>query len=114
MQNKALVISIFSLGLFIFIGSLIISNSIKQIEIQGQNQIEQKQKKQLLSASELAEYLGISDTELSNLLSFENNPGPGEIGISSIEINGKLYYPVKAVDEWLLTGEGKYRKTANE
>lgn len=112
MANKFLIISIFTLGLFILIGSFVIANSVKQLGLQTSSQIEQK--KELLSQSDLADYLGITDTELSKLLSIEDNAGPGEIGITSIKIDGKIYYPRRAVDEWLLTGYGTYRKSTEE
>jgi hypothetical protein len=110
LKHKTIEISILFLGVCIIIGSLLISYSfnisnqdfsIKSIETLQTH-------KQLLTRSELADYLGISESELIKLLSYgrENI----RIGVPYIIIEDKYYYPVKAVNEWLKTGEGTYKR----
>jgi len=106
-------ISSLIIGVCLVIASLIISNTVQnnQIESKKSQNKEFLTEKQLLTGPELAKYLGISEQELSQLLASinpKNSDGSREIGLSYIEINNKMYFAKKAVDEWLLTGQGKY------
>lgn len=75
------------------------ANDIKRKELNK----EAIPEKQLLSESELASYLGVYDDELNKLITKDDT-------VPFIKIEDVVYYPKMAIDEWLLTGEGKYTK----
>lgn len=108
-------ISSLILGGCILLAALLISNKLEKDRVYPKNDITLQNEKQLLTGPELAKYLGITEPELSKLLATINPQYPDdsrEIGLSYIKINGKLYFAKKAVDEWLLTGQGKYAQIA--
>ena len=57
--------------------------------------------KEILTLEELEQYLGISKVEISKLTRKENGDGLMETNIPVIMIEGKNYYPRKAIDKWL-------------
>ncbi|TXC79023.1 helix-turn-helix domain-containing protein [Metabacillus litoralis] len=105
MKNLSLSVSIILSGICFLIGTGLIANSIteandiKRVEMNK----EAIPEKQLLTKSELAIYLGLFDEELNKLISKDSN-------IPFIKIEGEVYYPKMAIDEWLLTGRGTYTK----
>ncbi|MGP4069977.1 helix-turn-helix domain-containing protein [Halobacillus sp. B29] len=92
------------LGLCILAGSWMIADAMSDNNPSG-NSIEQVQvkpqtKDQLLSHSELQEYLGIKQDQVEKLLpKKEGNVTKSQIPY--IQIGYEYYFPVKAVDLWL-------------
>ena len=108
-KNLLIPFSIIVSGVCFLIGTVFIANSIteanaiKRIELNK----EAVPEKQLFSESELASYLGLVEDELYKLISKDQS-------VPFIKIEDEVYYPKKAIDEWLLSGEGKYTKEVTE
>ena len=107
MQKNLIAVSIFSLAIAIIVGSLFISDGLNNSETQMVNEEkngETTQEKQLLTQTELRNYLGITEEELSMILpSQEGNVTTSEIPY--IRLGNKFYFSVKAIDKWLLETE---------
>jgi hypothetical protein len=101
MKNNVNALSIVILGVCFIIGCWLISNSFNENNVDAPTS---KHQNQLLTRSELAEYLGISETDVDKL-------GPQSIGTETItsttseipyvKIGNTTYFPVKAIDSWL-------------
>lgn len=108
-------ISIIIFGLCILASSFVISYSIQsRNEIMKTNLINQsKYEKKLLTQSELADYLGVPEADVSRLIARMNlnKEQNGVIGINMIKINDTYYFPKQGVDEWLKSGQGNFTIT---
>lgn len=101
MKNSANALSIVFLGVCLIIGCWLISNSFDKnnVEVPSSNR-----QNQLLTRSELAQYLGISETAVDKL-------GPQSIGATTtsqipyVKIGNTIYFPLKAIDSWLTKTE---------
>lgn len=106
MKNNLIALSIFSLAISFVLGSWLISNSLNNDLPQETEQLPQETElfvqKQLLSQSEVADYLGINIEEVQKLTKVEEGENTYRHIIPFIEIGDKIYYPKKAVDEWLI------------
>lgn len=109
MKNLLLPASIIVSGICILIGTIFIANSIKEANEIKRIELNKEviPEKQLFSESELASYLGLDEGELNKLISKDDS-------VPFIKIEDEVYYPKKAIDEWLLSGEGKYTKEVTE
>ncbi|MFZ0368141.1 MAG: hypothetical protein WAM07_00900 [Halobacillus sp.] len=92
------------LGICILAGSWMIADAVKESN-RSESSVEQVQvnpraKDQLMSHSELQEYLGIKQYQLEKILpQKEGNVTKSQIPY--IQIGYEYYFPVKAVDQWL-------------
>jgi hypothetical protein len=108
MKNNLLALSIFCLGVFFVVGCWIISNGLNNkvnapaTQTTKSLQITQKQ---LLTQSDLADYLGLSLKEVLKLGPTPNGPGSFTTEIPYIQIENTIYYSKTAVDKWLLNNE---------
>lgn len=98
MKNNLVALSIFCFAVCFVIGSWLISNSLGNNSTQ---QINQTEEKQLLTQSEVANYLGITTEEVQKLTKISSGPNAYTTEIPHIEIENIVYYPKKAIDEWL-------------
>lgn len=108
MKNNFIGISIICLAVCFLIGSWIIAEglrenaqSVKQVNITPTGQDGEFMPPELLTREELSFYLGISEEEVNQL-------GPSISGeytfagdIPFVKIGNRLYFPKKAIDEWL-------------
>ncbi len=105
MKNNLLATSIIILGVCIALGCWFIAGGMKEqalVERQMQQELQQQAvEKQLLSEAEVAEYLGLSVQAIQRLTKIETGPGSYTHIMPFIEIDTIVYYPKKAVDEWL-------------
>ena len=105
MKHNLLAASIVILGICIALGNWFIANGLKEqalVDRQLQHELQlQAVEKQLLSEAEVAEYLGLSIQEIQRLTKIETGPGSYTHIMPFIEIDTIVYYPKKAVDEWL-------------
>ncbi|MGE7945227.1 helix-turn-helix domain-containing protein [Lysinibacillus xylanilyticus] len=99
MKNNLIALSIFSLAICFVLGSWLISNSLNSDLPQETEQLVQNQ---LLSQSEIADYLGITIEEVQKLTKVKEGENGYRHIIPFIEICDKIYYPKKAVDERLI------------
>jgi hypothetical protein len=101
MKNNLVALSIFCLAVSIIIGSWLISNGLSNKKELKTTQTTQNQ---LLTQSELAEYLGLSIEEVRKL-------GPVQYGhdiqsmLPYIKIGDTIYFSKEAVDKWLRNNE---------
>jgi hypothetical protein len=102
MRNNLVALSIFCLGLCFVIGSWLISNSLSDEEI---TQVKQTQYNELLTISEVAKYLGLSNEEVVKLTETPHGDHSYSSEIPHIKIDKTYYYPKKAIDQWLLAVE---------
>lgn len=63
--------------------------------------INQTPEKQLLTQAEVADYLGITIEEVQKLTKIPDGDNSYTTEIPFIEIESIVYYPKKAIDEWL-------------
>ena len=97
MKNYSIAISIFLLGVCIVIGSWMISNGLgiktsTSIAVQHQ----------LLTQSELVDYLGLSKEEIKKLTELYDGDGGYSSELPHIKIGSEFYYPKSAIDKWLI------------
>ncbi|NDI33964.1 helix-turn-helix domain-containing protein [Chengkuizengella sediminis] len=99
-MDKKILYAIVYLGICMMISAWLISNAMHT-----NNQPE----KQLLTKIELGKYLGLEKEALDKIVP-EINPNEVHtlLDIPSIRINNLYYFPKKAIDEWLLTGERSF------
>ncbi|PGL68873.1 helix-turn-helix domain-containing protein [Bacillus sp. AFS055030] len=97
MKNYVIAISIFLLGICIVIGSWMISRGLKT-EVSAKQAVQH----QLLTQSELVEYLGLSKEEIQKLTELSNGDGSYTSELPHIKIGYEFYYPKSAIDKWLL------------
>lgn len=102
MKNNLVALSILCLAVCFVIGSWLISDSLRNISTQPTKQIAQQQ---LLTQSEVADYLGISIVEVQKITEIPNGQNSYISEIPHIKIEDKIYYPKKAIDRWLLNVE---------
>ncbi|WP_431803645.1 hypothetical protein [Halobacillus andaensis] len=101
-------ISLIFLGLCIFAGAWMVSSALN--DSGSQNAVEQvtvhpaQDERQLMSHSELKEYLGISDEQLEKILP-EKEDNVTKSKIPYIKIDHEYYFSVKAIDKWLTETE---------
>jgi hypothetical protein len=98
MKDNLVATSIFSLAIAIVIGSWLISGGLNNSEAQKENDTESTQKKLLLSQSELADYLGLTEEEIQMFVSEDVTKSL----IPYIKVGNEFYYSVKAIDKWLV------------
>lgn len=97
MKNYIIAISIFLLGVCIVIGSWMISSGLKT-KVPTKQAIQH----QLLTQSELVEYLGLSKEEIQKLTELYDGDGSYTSELPHIKIGSEFYYPKSAIDKWLL------------
>lgn len=102
MKNNLVALSIFCFAVCFVIGSLLISNSLSNKSTQP---IKQTVQPQLLTQSEIADYLGISIIEVQKLTEIPDGQNSYISEIPHIKIENTVYYPKKAIDRWLLNVE---------
>lgn len=102
MKNNLVAFSIFFLGVCIVIGSWIIHNGLF-----AQPNVSTKQavQHQLLTQSELVNYLGLSKEEIQKLTELPDGDDSYTSELPHIKIGSKIYYPKSALDKWLLNVE---------
>jgi len=104
MKNNLLALSIFGLGLCFVLGCWLISDSLRDKETDSNVETEHP----LLTKSEVADYLGISEAEVQKLTNLYNEydvEGSYTIELPHIKIDKSYYYPKMAIDTWLLSVE---------
>ncbi|MFF2878247.1 helix-turn-helix domain-containing protein [Gottfriedia sp. NPDC057991] len=99
MKNNLVALSIFFLGLCIVIGSWVISSGLGVKA--NVSRIQSVQQHQLLTQSELVNYLGISKEAIQKLTELPDDVDTTS-GLPYIKIGEKFYYPKSAIDKWLL------------
>jgi hypothetical protein len=102
MKNNVNALSIVFLGVCFIIGCWLISNSFNNNNIQLPSSNHQNQ---LLTRSELAKYLGISEPDVDKLAPQPAGLGATKSLIPYVTIGNTTYYPLKAVDSWLTKTE---------
>ena len=102
MKNNLVALSIFCFAVCFVIGSWLISNSLGTNSTQPKKQTTEKQ---LLTQSEVAEYLGINIEEIKKLTKIPDGQNSYISEIPHMEIGNIVYYPKKAIDRWLLNME---------
>ncbi|MDX8362155.1 MULTISPECIES: helix-turn-helix domain-containing protein [Bacillaceae] len=108
MKENLIARSLFTLAICLVIGSWFISNGLKEgnriiaeqlsdgIEATKSYTIDATQG-QLLTATQLSEYLGISNEQVTQLFPDSN----GKSVIPYLKIKGELFFPKAAIDKWL-------------
>src|SRR5689334_13686813 len=99
MKNYIISLSIFCLAVGLVIGSWLISDSLRD---QKSSKIIKETQHQLLTKSEVAKYLGISEEEIQKLTEIPDGQNSFTSVIPHIKIDTTKYYPKKAIDKWLL------------
>ena len=99
MKNNLVAFSIFFLGVCFVIGSYLISNAINR---QPKSTKISNAQHQLLTQSELARYLGLSEEEIQQLTEYPTGEGGFTSEIPHIKSGNTFYYPKSAIDQWLL------------
>jgi len=102
MKNNLVALSIFFLGVCIVIGSWIIP---KGFNVQPNDSTIQAVQHQLLTQSELVNYLGLSKDEIQKLTELPDGDDSYTSELPHIKIGSKIYYPKSAIDKWLLNVE---------
>ncbi|WP_064090929.1 hypothetical protein [Rossellomorea aquimaris] len=107
MKYQLMAVSIFSLAIAIVIGSWFVSKELnRNVQVVMDKGVDEEitQEKQLLTQSELGSYLGVTDEELQMILPrIDENITTSSIPY--IKIGTEFYFPVKAIDKWLLETE---------
>ncbi|MFS1518685.1 helix-turn-helix domain-containing protein [Bacillus sp. SCS-151] len=124
MKDNVLAISLFSLAICVVIGSLFISNGLKEssrlladhlqtIDLQSTIQLTENKtnstepstdsssENQLLTPEQFGDYLGISEDQVNLFLPDSNGDSP----IPYVKIGSRVYFPKTAVDKWLVNVE---------
>lgn len=101
MKNNLVALSIFSLAVCFVIGCWLISDSLSGKKNYNTKETQQ----QLLTKSEVANYLGISPEEVQKLTEIPNGENSFTSEIPHIKFDKTDYYPKKAIDKWLLNTE---------
>ncbi|WP_433944475.1 hypothetical protein [Paenibacillus sp. SN-8-1] len=111
-SSKGLAAAIAFLGICIVLGCWIISSTHKEItltevaEPAAKPVTEPVQNKVMMDAQEASMFLGITEDELNTILKNDvvNSAGfSGENPIPYIRIQGRYYFPVTALQQWLET-----------
>ncbi|MGG1680345.1 helix-turn-helix domain-containing protein [Neobacillus sp. NRS-1170] len=97
MKNNLIALSIFCFAVCFVIGCWLISDSLSGKKA---NKIKETQH-QLLTKSEVANYLGISPEEVQKLTEISNGEDSFTSEIPHIKIDKTDYYPKTAIDKWL-------------
>ncbi|WLR46609.1 helix-turn-helix domain-containing protein [Halobacillus litoralis] len=100
MKNNLMATSIFSLAIAIVIGSWLISSGLNNNGEQmgnEKNNTETPQEEQLLTLSELGDYLGVTEEEVQMFV----NEDVTKSQIPYVKIGNEFYFSVKAIDKWL-------------
>lgn len=106
MKNNFVAISICWFAVCFVIGSWLISNGLSNQTLKLSNKSEKLPfQHQLLSESEVANYLGISMDEVQKLTKIPDGENSYRSEIPHIEIENKTYYSKNAIDKWLLNVE---------
>ncbi|UTE76680.1 helix-turn-helix domain-containing protein [Rossellomorea sp. KS-H15a] len=111
MKQRSTNISLIILALCILAGAWMISNAIQNSDSQNVDDqvtvnMNSTEGPQLLSSTELKDYLGISDEQLELIYPRKED----DVVISEIpyiKMGYEYYFPVKAIDRWLEETEGK-------
>ncbi|WP_232700083.1 helix-turn-helix domain-containing protein [Brevibacillus daliensis] len=98
MKNNLVALSIFCFAVCFVIGSWLISDGLREKQT---NPIKQTSQHQLLTQSELADYLGISIEEVQKLNRFDNGTNSYRSLLPHIKIENAVYYPKVAIDKWI-------------
>ncbi|MET3195678.1 helix-turn-helix domain-containing protein [Bacillus sp. OAE603] len=102
MKSNLVALSICFLGICIVIGSWIIPNALS---IQPTVETKHSVQHQLLTQSELVNYLGLSKEEIQQLTELSDGGDVYTSELPHIKIGSKFYYPKSAIDKWLLNVE---------
>lgn len=100
MKNHLIATSIFSLAIAIVIGSWLISSGLNNTGEQmgnEKNNTETAQEEQLLTLSELGDYLGVTEEKVQMFVSEDVTKSQ----LPYIKIGNEFYFSVKAIDKWL-------------
>ncbi|MDQ1144029.1 hypothetical protein QE429_000856 [Bacillus sp. SORGH_AS 510] len=103
MKNTFLSLAIFSIAISLVISSWLLSNSLS--DKKTNHTIQDENQHQLLTKSEVADYLGISVEEVQQLTEVPEGEGVTASYIPHIKIKKINYYPKKAIDKWLVNAE---------
>lgn len=98
MKNNLIALSIFCLALSIGIGSWLISNRINVNQQPSSQSV-------LLTESELASYLGLSNEEVKKLGPTKEEDGAYSKVLPYLQIGNKVYFSKTAIDKWLTNNE---------
>jgi hypothetical protein len=101
MKNNLVALSIFGFAVCFVIGCWLISDSLSG----NKNYNTKETQHQLLTKSEVANYLGISPEEVQKLTETPNGDNSFTSEIPHIKIDKINYYPKIAIDKWLLNVE---------
>lgn len=96
MKNYLNFLSVMFLGVCLLVGSWQLSSAMA-VDKNNTSSFTH----QLLTTSELANYLGISETEVNKLGPQPSGQGTTTSVIPYIKIGNATYFPIKAVDTWL-------------
>ncbi|RHW31393.1 DNA-binding protein [Lysinibacillus yapensis] len=97
MKNNLIALSICIFAVCFVIGCWLISDSLSGEEKDNDKEVQH----QLMTKSEVANYLGISPEEVQKLTEIPNGDNSFTSEIPHIKIGKKNYYPIKAIDKWL-------------
>ncbi|WGG44573.1 hypothetical protein [Rossellomorea sp. DA94] len=111
MKQLSTNISLIILALCILAGAWMISNAIQTSDSQNADEqvtvnMNSTEEHQLMSSTELKDYLGITDEQLESIYPRKQD----DVVISEIpyiKMGYEYYFPVKAIDRWLEETEGK-------
>ncbi|MED2971767.1 MULTISPECIES: helix-turn-helix domain-containing protein [unclassified Fictibacillus] len=99
MKNHSVAFSIICLAIGITAGSWFISDALSPKAIHTTTG--ETAQKQLLTQSELAEYLGLTAEEVKKLGPQLDSGDDLESELPFIKVGSTVYFPKKAVDKWL-------------
>ncbi|CEG27175.1 helix-turn-helix domain-containing protein [Bacillus sp. B-jedd] len=106
MKNNLVALSICWFSVCFVIGSWLISNGLSNQSLKLSNDpVKEPIQHQLLTQSEVADYLGISIEEVQKLTKIPDGENSYISEIPHIEIQNIEYYPRNAIDKWLLNVE---------
>ncbi|MRH43541.1 hypothetical protein GH741_12710 [Aquibacillus halophilus] len=103
--------SLIFLGVCILIGAWVVSSAIKTVAMPQSGvqevHINEEVDTQLMSHMGLQEYLGIQDNELDLILPELDDEGRLNSKLPYIQIGSSIYFPVKAINNWLADVEAE-------
>lgn len=100
-QNYTNILCACIIGLSVITGSLIIHNTENQKQIEIIETKENNDLKPLVTVKEAADYLGITETEVWQLIKSETNQNESFMRFPFIEIEKQTYVSTIGLIEWL-------------
>jgi hypothetical protein len=108
MKKHALACAVFCLAISVLGGSWLVSAAIRTKATYHLPNPTTAQPPRLLTQTELAAYLGISEEEARQFGPMEDGEGNTTSTLPYVKIGSTVYFYPKAVDKWLLLNEVTY------